>query len=260
MYYILFVMFTSSFQPRATSNVPPAAASRLFRDFTPSGEGPQPVRQLLVTGDPLQFLRDKRDMLRAMTPDQAYHAIDWRTGLRFVEAMAIARETGRLIVPHDVVDDILMKTDYQVPQIHSGTVVIYGAPGKPFTNEVVFGLVRFSVPEQFRGKTNCALVVECPDFELVERGIWHELVVPDERNLHLVESFPKQGHWYQPDRRFRIPLGDVTYSNGSKCLWLTDGSSYVGCVSRGFDGPGDYGRSNVTINLGLSYGLSVALF
>lgn len=133
-------------------SVSSAAASRLFRDFTPSDEGPHQTRQPLVTGDSIQELRRRRDMLEAMTPQQAFDAIEWHNGLNFFEAVALANETGRLMASNLVIDDILIELRLNIQFVRTGTLVIYEAPDKPVGTEVSYANLRFSVPSKFRGK------------------------------------------------------------------------------------------------------------
>ncbi len=234
-------------QATARLTVPPASAVGRFGSFKPPTEGAQPVRQHLVIGDEMQHLLRRRQMLRSMTPEQAYHAIDWvHADLTFFESVALAKETGKLMVPNDVIDRILTKTDYQMPIVRTGTIIMYGAPDTPFSDKINYGGIEFSMPTRFRGKTKCALVVVYPDFDLISLvGGGYRLVVPDETQLHLIEQFPKRDGRYWQDCEFGIPYGAMKKSSQyTRDLWRMD-SSYIGFVARGVYGFGDVNRCDV---------------
>ncbi len=222
-----------------------ALAAGRFGGFKPSDEGPQQIRSQQVSGDELQRLRAKREMLKGMTPEQAYNVIEWHNHpLSFIQAIALANETGKLIVPNIVIDRILKKARFEIPSVRTGTLVIHEAPDKPFGDTVFYNYhdIGFSVPTRFQGRKNCALVVEYPDFALVrlENGP-NQLAVPDESHLHLVERFPRCNDRYLPDADFGVPYGTRLYtllydvfrrSLKLRTLWRESGS-YVGPIARG---------------------------
>ncbi len=239
--------------------LPSVQAASRFKSFRPSTEGPQPLRELQVVEDNLQRLRAKREMLKSMTPEQAFNAIEWHTTpMTMLEAISLAEETGKLIVPNSILDGILNKTKFRVPTVRTGTMIVYEAPGKPFGSSVIHIGLGFSVPEQFRRKTDCALVVEYPDFELVRLGRGNlQFVVPDERRLHLIEQISTQRSWHIPDCEFGIPCGTVTSeSQAARNFWRLT-SSYLGLLAR--DDNYDDGRQDVDASSRLSSRLGVAL-
>ncbi len=243
-------------KPRALSVSAPSAASR-FGGFKPDAEGPQPLRELLVEGSELNLLRDKREMLRTMTPRQALDIFECHDRLNILEILALAKETGGLIASSTVLDRVLGQTEYDLPPqgargLWTGTAVIFEAPGKHFGDTVVYSsepfwktrpdnTIEFSVPEKFQGKVNCALVVEHPDFELIphESG-GYRLIVSDESMLSLVERFPRESGWHAPDAKFGIPCGAVTNSRSDYRYLKRNSGPYVGFLVRGFTGVVDY--------------------
>jgi hypothetical protein len=141
----------------------------------------------------------------------------------------------------------------------TGTFVIYEAPDKPFGEKVAYSWEDYSpkmwwpiafkytfntsIPEKFRGKKNCALVVEHPDFDLVILGNNHFELKADENSFHLLENFPKKSaKWYNFDERFRIPVGSPKRKNDSMRRLLRRDVSYVGPVARDFRDFGDCNR------------------
>ncbi len=141
-------------------------------------------------------------------------------------------------------DEEYLKQNYPV---WTGTLVIYEAPDKSFGEQVVFSWkaisidysISFTIPEQFRGKINCALVVEHPDFELVDLGNnRYELKVVDERSVHQIQSFAKEDGWHNYDEKSRVPIGakvkhDVDHGidHTIRHLWRSR-NFYIGPVKR----------------------------
>ena len=229
-----------------------------FQRFKP--EVAQPVRQADITGQSfVDQVKRTREMLRSMKPEKVSQLIEFHKGLTFFEALALAKQEGKLIVPNDVHDRILTETKDEIYlrqnyPVRTGTFIISEAPDKPFRknvvcswddNKVVYS-ISFKVPKQFRGKTNCALVVEHPDFELIDRELGdlpkgqtdlgnnrYEIRVSDEANIHQIEQFPKIEGWYLTDHG--IPVGakvgdsidDARYS-------LRLYKAYLGPVRRGY--------------------------
>ena len=194
------------------------------------------VRGLKVEGTELERLRARREMLRSMTPEKALEVIEFHKGLNLFQALALAKKEGRLIVPNDVHDKILIETkdeEYlrQNYPVWTGTLVIYEAPGKPFGEQLVFQGINFKVSTQFRGKVNCALVIEHPDFDLVDLGSnRYELKAADE-NIHLVKRFPKNSGLYMSHAEIGVPHGEkVEASLDARYLHRLNDSSYVGLL------------------------------
>jgi hypothetical protein len=237
-----------------------------------------PTRKAEVSGDELSYLRKRREMLRSMTPKQALQVIEFHDGLYMFQALDLARKEKKLIVPNDVHDRILTETkaDYHA---WTGTVVIYEAPDKPFKDKVVFfdfghdiiwGRFRnvqvsfsFDVPQQFRGKKNCALVVEHPDFELIPLGDNNFQLKAAEGRVSLLEHFPKQaGKWHNYDKKFRIPVDSQEQRDDSTRYLWRPGAGHVDLVARscGYDVYGDSRRRYVVFDVKPQGTYGVAVF
>ena len=181
-------------------------------------------------------------------------------GVPIWDALAKAKERGKIIVPNSVHDRMLVETNHWgTPGIKAGysawtgTAIIYEKPDTPFGDSVVYSWecdkvnysITFNIPEQFRGKANCALVVEHPDFELVSLGNNSYELKADEKSISLLENFPKETQkWYHYDERFRIPVGEPLNvqqaDNTVRYLWRIAGS-YIGLLVRCLDVGGRQG-------------------
>ncbi len=211
------------------------------------------VRPAQLSGDGLEQLRRKRELLRSMTPEQALQVIEIHQGLNLFEALVLARKEGKILVPNYVIDRILTRTGVDdFKRIMSrprgtisgwtGTAIIYEHPGKSFGECVAYKRndpdVQYSVyvtiPQRFRGKKGCALVVEHPDFDVVGLGSNSYELKADERSFHLLERFPAtRGLVHRYNRTYRIPVGPDTFEVGetrTRVLWRAD--NYVGAVAR----------------------------
>ena len=186
----------------------------------------EPHRQA-SPGDLVAQLRAKREMLRQMTPEQARDIIEIIPRLNLIQAVELAERTGRLIVPNDIISKIPL-AKLSIPT-QSGTIVIYEAANKPFGNKITFKGLRVSIPKQFQGKVNCALLVEHPDFTIKHM----RLTIPDKSKIHLVKDFPKTNGHYLVDLETGTPTGEQVgpQNDGSRYL-LRLGSHYVGSVAR----------------------------
>jgi hypothetical protein len=241
-----------------------AEASSRFGRFKPEKE--EPARLPQVSGEGIEQLRRKREMLRAMTPEQAAAAIEIHKELDLFQALALAKKEKKLMVPNDVIDRILNDTDTEL-SARTGTMVIYQEPGKPFGEKVVYmwgnekdGTISFIIPENFRGKMNCVLVAEYPDFDVVGSADAYELKIQDVSRLHLLENFPaKREEWYDYDERFGIPVGKPKRESNER-RYLNRTESYIGPVVRDFDGIDGYWRRGVGLVGRPSVGCGVALF
>ena len=224
----------------------PCAISNALRTNDPfrryKQEPSHEVRQAEVKGTELDKLRARREMLRDMAPEQALSAVRFYRNLSFFEALELAQREDKMIVPNAVHDRILTETkDVKLlEQLYytwawTGTLVIYEKPDMEFGKEITFSWVcdqveysiSFTVPKQFRGKKNCALVIEHPDFEILEiskkPSIWsrifsrnksntenqYELRLAEGANIHLIENFPRENlRWYALDPETKIPHGE----------------------------------------------------
>jgi hypothetical protein len=167
------------------------------------------------------------------------------------------------------IDDVaFLRNHYPV---WTGTFVIYEAPNKPFGEKGYYGWedyyldtnfsLSLAVPEHFRGKKDCVLVVEHPDFDLVAAGNNRFNLKTEENSFHLLEKFPKKsGKRHDFDERFRIPVGSPKRKNHSMRFQRRWHDVHVGPVARGFVG-GDYGsRQGVGLFNKPSNRSGVALF
>jgi len=230
-------------QPSVISNQP-LRASDTFRRYGPMDK--HEVRKQEVVGNRQEAVRRTREMLRSMTPEQVKQVIEFHRDLTVFEALALAKREGKIIVPNDIHDRVLTETrdkkylEQNYP-VWTGTLVIYEKPDKKFGKGVTFSWkhdevkysVSFTVPKQFQGKRSCALVIEHPDFDLVDLGNnRYEIKLVDESNIHLIESFPNKGGWYMPHAETGILQGEpVKESNKAIYLWRIF-DSYIGLLLR----------------------------
>ncbi len=228
------------------------AADRFFDKY--KKEKPQEVRRLKMHGTEPDRLRARRQMLREMTPEQAiqvmhrYIVTTFGSGLTFFEALALAKREGKLIVPIDVHDRILTEIEDEalIKRLYSasgwtGTLIIYEKQGEPFGNKVFFSWqddnvysISFIVPKQFLGRLDCALILDHPDFELINLGSNNYQIMAADEHIHLLENFPREP--YQPylyDERFRIPIGEKQkiHDDTVRHLWRLH-ASYIGPIAR----------------------------
>ncbi|MEW6035067.1 MAG: hypothetical protein AB1529_00500 [Candidatus Micrarchaeota archaeon] len=255
-------------QPR--SDIPIAAASKRFGRYNQIG--PEPVRQMALDANELEHLRQRRELLRCMTPEQALQVIEFHKGLNVFEALDLAKREGKVIVPNYVHDRILTETEgtafFVSYLVWTGSVVIYEAPGRAFGENVVFHwegrdnaqhAISSVIPPAFRGIKDCALIVEHPDFDFVSLGSRsYELRAADESRVHLLEKFPREGkHPYRFDEILRIPSGArVQSDDGVRYLGRLD-HSFLGLVARGGLG---ISRRNVLLGNAPSVAFGVAVF
>jgi len=249
------------------------AADKRFDRYGPMK--PETVRTADVQGTEIEKLRARREMLLSMDPETAKQVIEFHRDLNFFQALALAQKEGKLIVPNDVHDRILTETHDEKYlranyPVWTGTLVIYEKPDKPFGDQIVFRRkednkikysVTFEIPEQFRGKVNCALALDYLDFELMSLGNnIYEIKLANEANIHLIQAFPKKDGWYIPHPETMIPLGEqVAESREARRLWRL-ATSYIGPVARGYNNFYDNGRQDVDLDFAPSVGFGVALF
>ena len=221
-----------------------------FRRFKP--ESNHEVRKPDVTGTEIDQLRARRNMLRSMTTEQLLQLeMDIREPMNLFEALALAKRESKLIVPNDIYYRALEaiqdenRPNYLKPHppygAWTGTLVIYESSDKPFGNDILFireydtvqntkarYSISFTIPEQFRGKKNCGLVLEHPDFEIIGLGDnKFQLTLANGANIRLVE--PKGDEW--------INRWHDTYPK-KKTRWFKRLTSwyrpdcYIGCAGR----------------------------
>ena len=200
-------------------------------------EDAQPVRHLDVTGQSYQEqVKKAREMLRSMTPEQVKQVIEFHRNLNLLEALTLAQREGKFIVPNDVHDRILTETKDEKYirenyPVRTGTFIIYEAPDKKFGEQVIFEGITFNVPEQFIGKTNCALVVEHPDFDLIDLGDSKYEIRVSDKHIHQIERFSKEEGWHLTE--YGIPVGAEVASSKNDARYLYRiNKTHIGSVVR----------------------------
>lgn len=195
-----------------------AVASRLSR-YKPMEE--KPVRPLDVCET--SGLRERRNMLRSMDLDEVLELMDSDRQSDMIQAIYLALRERKLLIPNNIIDRLSVEKETEAGG-WTGTLVAYEAPGVPFGDRIAYawndGKTEYSsvfdVPEQFRGRSNCALVVEYPDFELVHLGDGLFQFKAAGEHVSLVEDFPAKrgndrslGHRddFLYDEQFSIPRG-----------------------------------------------------
>ena len=238
------------------------------------------IRQADISGDMLDELRRKREMLKSMTPEQAKQVIEFRKYYNVFEAISLAKTEGKLIAPNFVHDRILAETDdlrylrTNYPAL-AGTLIIHEAPGKPFGKRISYEWnldmfhrcetmisVSFDVPLRFRGEKDCALKIDYPDFDLVPSSDNAYALIADSSKIHLHKRFPSEsGRFYRYQEKCRLPAEGALDSDcePSRRLWRDDGCA-IGVIVRHHDGiGGDNGRRAIHI-LNLGHSTRIALF
>ena len=219
------------FQPISRLAAPPVLAiGKGFKGFgARDGLREEPIHTALEP-DSLTKLRTLRETLKTADPEQVWCMMEITHRMSFFEAIALATQQKRLLVSNFAYDRVLTRTDAN-SLVKTGTIIIYEAPNQPFGEVVVFGGIHFTIPIQFRGLVNHALAVEYPDFDL-KNG---ELVVPDEKTIHLIREFPTTDGWYLTHAETGIPCGgEVNQTNESaRCLSRSSGSR-ISSVDRTF--------------------------
>ena len=253
-------------QPVVSRRETSLAADKLFGRYKP--EPTHKVREQEVVGNRQEAIRRTREMLRSMTAEQLLQVIEFHPNLDFFEALAFAKREGKLIVPNDIHDKILTEIEdiKLLERLYgswkwTGTLVIYEEPEKKFGKKVTFTFtsenevyfISFKIPKQFRGKRNCALVMDHPDFEILEiskkPSMWsrifdrnklkrnneYEVKPVEDATIHLIENFPKRDDWYNPHPETKIPQGEPVEKSEKARHSLRLGWSYVGLLLRGCD-------------------------
>ena len=213
-------------------------------------EPPKELREAVITSTPLDKLRARRESLKLLSPEQALAQMKLHPNLTLFEALELTQKEGKLIVPNIVHDGILNGTEEKYA-VWTGTLIIYERPNQPFGKNVTFAWtdgvvpysVTFEVPESLRGRVNCAIVLEYPDFELVRTGERsYQIKLTEGAEIHLAEDFPvKSGRYLQNE--LGIPHGKTVKESPEARYLLREGSSsYAGLLGRGgdYDGWGQY--------------------
>ena len=187
------------------------------------------------------------------------------SGATMEGALAMAETEKRVIASNKRLDQALVGSDEwegieEVFSCWSGTMTAYEEAGKPFGEVVEYVDSQtklkylFPVPQKYKGKTDCILVAEHPNYSLEMDGnnrIIRAAVVD------LILRFPAKGGWYLADSKYGMPFGDhsVVDDSDSNARYLCRIKKRVGPVAR-FYYLGGYDYRRV---VGLDYGPSVDL-
>ena len=183
-------------------------------------------------------------------------------GVSYRKALEFADKNNLVLAPNKRMTKALVETDEwksmrEAFACWTGTMTGYAEPGKKlgkfieYTDPEDGQKYVFPVPEQYRNEKNMILVVEHPNFNLVQDG--KNLVVEAPEVVGLTH-FPKQDGWYFGDEQFDIPTGKEASSSDEKARYLWRVDSRVGPVARGYVYvyDGNYGRGAY-----LDYGPSI---
>src|SRR5271157_2677356 len=90
-------------------------------------------------------------------------------GVDFFEAYRMAREKGKTLLSNAQADAILQDENFRKKYAAmfpcwTGTIGIYKSAGEPFGEFIKTDECIFDVPKEFRGKKDCILVMEHPDY------------------------------------------------------------------------------------------------
>jgi len=163
-------------------------------------------------------------------------------GVPFQEALKRAEKEKRVIASNKRLDQALNGSDEwesikEVFPCWSGTMTAYEEVGKPFGDVVEFIDEQtklkylFPVPQNFRGKNDCILVAEHPEYSLEIKG--------DERiiraaKVDLIERFPAEDGWYLSDPKHGIPFGNSVDTSNRDARSLVRTEKRVGPVARNY--------------------------
>jgi len=178
-------------------------------------------------------------------------------GVSYRKALELADERNLVLASNKRMTRALVETDEwksmrEAFACWTGTMTGYAEPGKKlgkfieYTDPEDGQKYVFPVPEQYRNEKNMILVVEHPNFSLVQDG---KNLVVEASDVVGLTHFPKEDGWYFGDEQFDIPTGKEVSSSDEKARYLWRVDSRVGPVARGFYGHG--GRDAV-----LGYGPS----
>jgi hypothetical protein len=165
-------------------------------------------------------------------------------GVSYRKALELADKNNLVLAPNKRMTKALVETDEwksmrEAFACWTGTMTGYIEPGKKlgkfieYTDPEDGQKYVFPVPEQYRNEKNMILVVEHPNFTLVQDG--KNLVIEASEVVGLTH-FPKENGWYLGDEQFDIPTGKEVSSSDEKARYLWRVDSRVGPVARG-----DYG-------------------
>ena len=191
-----------------------------------------------------------------------------KPGVTMEEALAKAEAEKRVIASNRRLDQALVGSDEwesirDVFACWTGTMSAYEEVGKPFGEVVEYVddqtklKYLFVVPQNYRGKTDCILVAEHPDYSLEIKG--NDRIVRA-AVVDLIERFPAETQkWYLADPKHGIPFGEQVDSSDSNARYLWRIEKRVGPVARSYDYYYGDNRRYVLLDDWPSGGLGVAV-
>jgi hypothetical protein len=167
----------------------------------------------------------------------------------------------------------------------TGTAVVYESPGSAFRKRLVyvgknypghyslFGElmyadkkyhffnppILFEVPIKFRGKKDCVLVLEHPDFDIVPAEKWgYKFMVADESRIQVLEDAPVE-RIYPYLEKLRMPImPESPLTENARYLYRTPGA-FVGLVACHYGDWLEDGRRDVVLGIAPSDAFGVAV-
>ncbi len=217
--------------------------------------------------DPLPDLKGKIDWSK-LDLSKVFTMATKENGLTMWDAIERADNAAYIIIPNQVHDRMLVELDFfKTPGIEegyatrTGTLVIYTKPDTPFSNALTYSWedssskttysINVDIPEKFIGKVNSALVIEHPDFDIIQLENNSYEIKAKEEKLFLLENFPKENGNYKYDEQFRIPIGKKLedLDNTTRYLRRVVGD-YIGSACRGYYGFNGFGDGGQNVFLG----------
>jgi len=190
-----------------------------------------------------------------------------KPGVTMEDALAKADAEKRVNASNKRLDQALASDEWknikEVFPCWSGTMAAYERAGEPFGEVVEYVDEQtklkylFPVPQNFRGKKDCILVAEHPDYSLEVKG--NERIVRVAK-VDLIEKFPAETQkWYLTDPKHGIPFGDQVDQSDSNARCLYRIEKKVGFSARDYGLVDDGGGYGVYLGSRPSSALGVAV-
>ncbi len=182
-------------------------------------------------------------------------------GVSYRKALELADGKNLVLAPNKRMGKALVETDewegiFEAFACLTGTMTGYKEPGKKLGKFIKYTDTGdgqkyvFPVPEQYRNEKNMILVVEHPNFSLVQDG--KNLVVEASDVVGLAQFPGESDCWYFGDGQFDIPIGKEVSSSYRKARYLWRSDSRVGPVVRdGDDFHGRFSWHHIYLNSGI---------
>lgn len=197
----------------------------------------------------IEKLRQAREMLRSMPPEQAFELIEFRENLNFFETLELTKKPNCLIVPNDVIDGILIRTKFEISSI-TGSLIVYEKLGVPFGNSVVYGNVSVKIPIDYVGKINYALVIDHPDFELVG----NEIKILEDGKVYIIKNFFLDQWWLVRQEPIKVPNREQVGASQDMRGFYRSEFCHIGFLTRS-----SVDKPSINVKVWPSAGLRVAL-